>query len=86
MDNELFSKSFWTAARRRQAYQVVVALVPLLIGAGFLTPDFAQMILNAIAAVLGVSAGTLALSNLTPDNVYKLAIEVPEDEDGEAGE
>ena len=86
MDNELFNKSFWNAARRRQAYQVAVALVPLLIGAGFVTTDMAQMILNVIAAVLGVGAGTLALTNLTPDNVVKLAIELPEDEDGEPSE
>ena len=86
MDNELFTKSFWTAARRRWLYQVVVAAVPLLIAIGFLTPDIAQLVLNVVAAILGVGAGTMALTNLTPDNVFKLAIEVPEDEDGEASE
>lgn len=80
MDNELFSKSFWNAARRRQVYQVAVALVPLLIAVGFLTPDIAQLVLNVIAAVLGVSAGTLALTNVTPDNVFKIAVEVPEED------
>lgn len=79
--DEMFTKSFWTAARRRQVYQVAVALVPLLIAVGFLTPDLAQMALNVVAAILGVSAGTLALSNVTPDNVYKLAIEVPEEDE-----
>jgi len=84
MDNELFNASFWTAARRRQVYQVAVALVPLLIAVGFLTPDIAQLVLNVVAALLGVSAGTLALTNLTPDNVFKIAVEVPEeDSDGE---
>ena len=87
MDNELFSASFWTAARRRQVYQVAVAAVPLLIAIGFLTEDIAQMVLNVVAAVLGVGAGTMALTNVTPDNVYKLAIEVPEeDEDGDGDE
>jgi len=37
--------------------------------------------------VLGVGAGTMALTNVTPDNVYKLAIEVPEeDENGDGDE
>lgn len=86
MDHELFSKSFWTAARRRQVYQVAVAAVPLLIAIGFLTPDLAQMVLNIVAAILGVGAGTMALTNVTPDNVYKLAIEVPVQEDGDGDE
>jgi uncharacterized membrane protein len=83
MVSELFSDSFWTANRRRQVYQVAVALVPLLIAAGFLTPDLAQMVLNVIAAILGVGAGTLALTNVTPDNVFKLAIEVDKDDEDE---
>jgi uncharacterized membrane protein len=82
METELFTKTFWNAARRRWLYQVAVAAVPLLIAIGFLTPDLAQLVLNVIAAVLGVGAGTMALTNVTPDNVFKLAIEVPEDEDG----
>ncbi|AUV61437.1 holin [Pontimonas phage phiPsal1] len=87
MDHELFSKTFWTAARRRWLYQVAVAAVPLMIAIGFLTPDIAQLVLNALAAVLGVGAGAMALTNVTPDNVYKLAIEVPEvDEDGDGDE
>lgn len=83
MDSELFTKSFWTATRRRQVYQVAVALVPLLIAAGFLTPDLAQMALNVVAAVLGVGAGTLALTNVTPDNVFKIAVEVEDEEEAE---
>jgi uncharacterized membrane protein len=80
MDNELFTRSFWTAERRRWLYQVAVAAVPLLIAVGWLTNDIAQLVLNVIASVLGVGAGTMALTNLTPDNVFKLAIEV-DDED-----
>ena len=83
MDNELFSKSFWTADRRRWIYQVAVSAVPLLIAIGFLTPDLAQLILNVVAAVLGVGAGTLALTNVTPDNVFKIAVEVDDEEEVE---
>ena len=84
MATELFTKTFWNAGRRRWLYQVAVAAVPLMIAIGFLTPDIAQLVLNVLAAILGVGAGTMALTNLTPDNVYKLAIEVPEvDEDGD---
>jgi len=78
--NELFTKSFWTAERRRWLYQVAVAAVPLLIAIGFLTEDIAQLVLNVIAAVLGVGAGSMALTNLTPDNVFKLAVELEEKE------
>lgn len=80
MDNELFSKSFWTATRRRWLYQVAVAAVPLLIAIGFVTEDIAQLVLNVIASVLGVGAGTMALTNLTPDSVFKIAVDVGEDE------
>lgn len=83
MDDELFTASFWTAARRRQVYQVAVALVPLLIAIGFLTPDIAQLVLNVVAALLGVGAGTLALTNLTPDNVWKIAVEVDDEKEDE---
>lgn len=82
MDDELYTETFWTAARRRQLYQVAVALVPLMIAVGFLTPDIAQLVLNVAAALLGVGAGTMALTNVTPDNIYKLAVEVPVDTDG----
>jgi len=78
--NELFTKSFWIAERRRWLYQVAVAAVPLLIAIGFLTEDIAQLVLNVIAAVLGVGAGSMALTNLTPDNVFKLAVELEEKE------
>lgn len=83
MGDELFKKSFWTAARRRWLYQVAVAAVPLLIAIGFLTPDLAQLVLNVVAAVLGVGAGTMALTNLTPDNVFKIAVDIGEDGDAD---
>lgn len=86
MDEEdLFSRDFWTAGRRRYIYQIAVAAVPLLIAVGFLTPDIAQLVLNVVAAALGVGAGSLALTNLTPDDVFKIAVQLP-DEDAEDNE
>lgn len=85
MDEELFTRDFWTAARRRYVYQIAVAAVPLLIAVGFLTPDLAQLVLNVVAAALGVGAGSLALTNLTPDDVFKIAVQLP-DEDAEDNE
>jgi len=76
---------FWTAERRAWLYKVAVAGVPLLVAIGVVTGDMAQLILSVIAAVLGVGAGGMALTNLTPDNVYKIAVEVP-DPDGEETE
>jgi len=70
---------WWTAERRAWLYKVAVAAVPLLIAVGLVSGDMAQLILNVVAAVLGVGAGGMALSNVTPDNVFKIAVEV-EDE------
>ena len=75
-----FLKGWWTAERRQWLYQVAVAAVPLMIAVGFLTEDIAQLVLNVLAAVLGVGASGMALANLTPDNVFKIAVEV-DDED-----
>lgn len=61
---------------------MAVAAVPLFVAIGIVTGDMAQLILNVIAAVLGVTAGGMALSNVTPDDVFKIAVQV-EDEDGE---
>ena len=75
--------SWWTAERRAWLYKIAVALVPLLISIGLLTDDIAQLVLNVIAALLGVGAGGMALSNVTPDNVFKIAV-TPEDEEEDA--
>ena len=75
-----FLKGWWTAERRQWLYQVAVAAVPLMIAVGFLTEDIAQLVLNVLAAILGVGASGMALANLTPDNVFKIAVEV-DDED-----
>jgi thiosulfate reductase cytochrome b subunit len=70
---------FWTMQRRAWVYSVMVALVPLLVAIGLLTGDIAQLVLNVVAAVLAVSGGSMALSNLTPDNVFKLGVKVDRD-------
>lgn len=69
---------FWNAERRAWLYKVAVAGVPLLVAIGTVTGDMAQLILNVIAAVLGVGAGGMALTNVTPDNVFKIAVEIPD--------
>lgn len=72
---------FWTAERRAWLYKVAVAAVPLFVAIGTVTGDLAQLILNVLAALLGVGAGGMALTNLTPDNVYKIAVELDEDDE-----
>jgi uncharacterized membrane protein len=74
-----FIKGFWTAGRRAWLYKVAVAAVPLLIAVGIVTGEMAQLILNVLAAILGVGAGGMALTNLTPDSVFKIAVEVDEE-------
>jgi len=78
-----FIQGFWTAERRAWLYKVAVAAVPLLIAVGIVTGEMAQLILNVLAAILGVGAGGMALTNLTPDNVFKIAVEVDEESESE---
>ena len=78
-----FIKGFWTAEKRAWLYKVAVAAVPLMIAVGLVTGDMAQLILNVLAAILGVGAGGMALTNITPDNVYKIAVEVDEESEDE---
>ena len=80
-----FIQGFWTAERRAWLYKVAVAAVPLLIAVGIVTGEMAQLILNVLAAILGVGAGGMALTNLTPDNVFKIAVEVDEESEDEDG-
>ena len=77
---EEFIKGFWTASRRAWLYKVAVAAVPLLIAVGIVTDDMAALVLNVLAAILGVGAGGMALTNLTPDSVFKIAVEVDDEE------
>lgn len=79
--DEFDVKTWWTAERRAWLYKVAVAAVPLLVSIGIVTGDTAALILNIVAAVLGVGAGGMALSNVTPDNVFKIAVEVDEDDE-----
>lgn len=72
-------EKWWTAERRAWLYKIAVAAVPLCVSIGLVTGDIAQLVLNVLAAVLGVSATGMALVNVTPDSVYKIAVEV-EDE------
>jgi lysylphosphatidylglycerol synthetase-like protein (DUF2156 family) len=74
--NELLNVGFWTAGRRAWLYKIAVALVPLLVAVGTVTESIAQLILNVIAAVLAVGASGLALSNITPDNIIKVGLEI----------
>lgn len=71
---------WWNAERRAWLYKVAVAAVPLLIAVGLVTGDMAQLILNVLAAVLGVGAGGMALTNVTPDNVFKIAVQAEDKE------
>ena len=80
---EIFDKGFWDAERRAWLYKVAVTAVPLLIAIGVVTGDMAQLILNVIAALLGVSASGMALSNLTPDNIIKVGLKIEESEETE---
>lgn len=77
---EIFTPDFWTSARRAWIYKTAVAAVPLLIAVGLVTGDMAQLILNVLAAVLGVSASGMALTNLTPDNIITVGLKVEEEE------
>ena len=78
-----FIQGFWTAEKRAWLYKVAVAAVPLLIAVGIVTGEMAQLILNVLAAILGVGASGMALTNLTPDSVFKIAVEVDEESESE---
>jgi protein-S-isoprenylcysteine O-methyltransferase Ste14 len=67
---------FWNEERRAWLYKVVVAAVPLLVAVGTVSPEIAQLVLNVVAAMLAVSAGGMALSNMTPDNVIRVGVKV----------
>ena len=73
------TEKFWTMQRRSWLYSIMVSLVPLLVAVGLLTGDIAQLVLNVVAAILAVGGGSMALSNLTPDNVFKVGVKVEED-------
>lgn len=72
---EIFTPGYWTMQRRSWLYGIAVAAVPLLVAIGTVTDDTAQLVLNVIASLLAVGSGSMALNNLTPDNVFKVGIE-----------
>lgn len=72
--------------RRSWLYSIVSSAVPLLVAIGFFTNDVAQLALNVAAAILAVSSGTMALGNLTPDNVIKVGVEMKKKEGEDQGE
>lgn len=76
--DKFLDPGFWTMRRRAWLYSVATSLIPLLVAIGFLTEGIAQLVLNVIAAALAVGSGSMALSNLTPDNVFKVGVEVKE--------
>jgi len=80
--DEFMTAKFWTAERRAWIYKIAVAAVPLFVSIGIVTGDTAQLVLNVLAAMLGVGAGGMALANVTPDNVFRIAVQAEEDEDG----
>jgi uncharacterized membrane protein len=69
---------FWTMKRRSYLYSVALSLVPMLVAVGFLTEGLSQLVLNVIAALLAVGSGSMALANLTPDNVVKVGMQSDE--------
>lgn len=79
MTANFWEPGFWTMQRRAWLYSLASSAVPLLVAVGFLTNDLAQLVLNVVAALLAVGSGTMAISNLTPDNVFKVGLEVDAD-------
>jgi protein-S-isoprenylcysteine O-methyltransferase Ste14 len=77
---DMMTSKFWNESRRAWLYKVVVALVPLLVAVGTVTPEIAQLVLNVVAALLAVGAGGMALSHLTPDNVIRVGVKVEKEE------
>jgi len=78
--DEILSPGFWTMRRRSWLYSIASALVPLLVAIGLVTEGVSQLILNVVAAILAVGSGSMALSNLTPDNVVKIGVKVGDDD------
>lgn len=56
----------FTPEIRKYIYTIAIAVVPLLVTLGALTPDVASHLLNVLAAVLAVGASALARANVAP--------------------
>ena len=72
----ILNPDFWNMKRRAWLYSVATSLIPLLVAIGLITGSTAQLVLNVVAAILAVGSGSMALANLTPDNVIKVGVEV----------
>jgi hypothetical protein len=77
---DILTEKFWNERRRAWLYKVVVALVPLLVAVGTVSPELAQLILNVCAAVLAVGASGMALGHMTPDNVFRVGVKVDKED------
>lgn len=72
-------------AVRRYIYGVVAAAIPLLLIAGLITPDVVQLILNAVAAFLGLGTAALAIPNTPKSDPAAVEVDpafIPEDGTG----
>lgn len=54
-----------TVQQRQYIYKVVLTLIPVLVAAGIALPGDVTVYLNLAAALLGVSGGAVALSNVS---------------------
>jgi len=54
---------------RTYIYGIVIAAIPILVAAGFIAQDEAQLWLNLAAALLGLGAAGLAKPNSNPKKV-----------------
>ena len=59
---------------RTYIYGIVIAAIPILVAAGFIAPDDAQLWLNLAAALLGLGAAGLAKPNSNPKKVQVVTI------------
>ena len=59
---------------RTYIYGIVIAAIPLLVAAGFVAQDEAQLWLNLAAALLGLGAAGLAKPNSNPKKVQVVTI------------
>ena len=58
-------KTFFANPKNRTiVYNVIRALIPLLVASGFLVPGFDEMIMALVAAALGLGVNELAKRNV----------------------
>lgn len=62
-----------TQQHRTYIYGIIIAAIPILVAAGFIAGDQAQLWLTLAAAVLGLGSAGLAKPNSNPKRVEVLA-------------